>query len=94
MMKYTNGARGKLVALGLAVACALPVAAQTTTQSGGTSGAAGSTTPMMTTDRRDNDNNWGWLGLIGLAGLAGLMRKKDAHDMDRRTTATSTGAVR
>ena len=91
MMKHTNGARGKLVAFGLALACALPVAAQTTTQPGGTTGA-GQTTSTVTSDSRDNDNNWSCIGLIGLAGLAGLMRKKDTHDMDRRTTAT--GAVR
>ncbi|MFD3766041.1 WGxxGxxG family protein [Paenibacillus lactis] len=24
---------------------------------------------------RDNDTDWGWLGLIGLAGLAGLRRR-------------------
>ena len=26
---------------------------------------------------RDNDFDWGWLGLIGLAGLAGLARKRE-----------------
>ncbi|MGZ9031286.1 MAG: WGxxGxxG family protein [Burkholderiaceae bacterium] len=90
MIKRTNKYRGKLVALAMVAACALPVAAQTT-QPGSTTGAAGSRTSTMTTDR-DNDNNWGWIGLLGLAGLAGLMRKKDTHDVDHRTTAT--GAVR
>ena len=29
-----------------------------------------------TTVRREDDTNWGWLGLLGLAGLAGLMPRK------------------
>ena len=28
------------------------------------------------TVERDNDTDWGWLGLLGLLGLAGLMPKK------------------
>jgi MYXO-CTERM domain-containing protein len=27
---------------------------------------------------RDDDTDWGWLGLLGLAGLAGLIPKKRA----------------
>lgn len=27
-----------------------------------------------TTDTRERDHNFGWVGLLGLAGLAGLMR--------------------
>jgi MYXO-CTERM domain-containing protein len=37
---------------------------------------------------RDDDTNWGWLGLLGLAGLAGLIPKKRpavvVHDRDDR----------
>jgi MYXO-CTERM domain-containing protein len=32
---------------------------------------------------RDDDTDWGWLGLIGLLGLAGLLRRRDAPDRDR-----------
>jgi MYXO-CTERM domain-containing protein len=28
---------------------------------------------------RDDDRDWGWLGLFGLAGLAGLLRRRDTH---------------
>lgn len=38
-------------------------------------------TPVQTT--RDDDTDWGWLGLIGLLGLAGLLRRRDAPDRDR-----------
>ena len=34
-----------------------------------------------TADRREDDTDWGWLGLLGLAGLLGLMprKKKEVH---------------
>ncbi len=32
---------------------------------------------------RDNDTDWGWLGLLGLLGLCGLLPKKRAVDNDR-----------
>ena len=35
---------------------------------------------------RDNDTDWGWLGLLGLAGLLGL-RRRDVHREVPRTTA-------
>jgi MYXO-CTERM domain-containing protein len=36
---------------------------------------------VRTADRRDDDTDWGWLGLLGLAGLLGLMprKKKEVH---------------
>ena len=37
----------------------------------------------LRTVERDNDTDWGWLGLLGLLGLAGLMPKKHTHDRDR-----------
>jgi len=35
---------------------------------------------------RDDDTDWGWVGLLGLAGLLGLMPRKRAvvHDVDTR----------
>ncbi|MGI8670661.1 MAG: WGxxGxxG family protein [Aridibacter sp.] len=42
-------------------------------------------TEVQTVDR-DNDIDWGWLGLLGLAGLAGLLPKKRAVEVrDTRT---------
>lgn len=43
----------------------------------------GGTTTIRTSDDRDNDTDYGWIGLLGLLGLAGLMRKKpDVHRHD------------
>lgn len=36
---------------------------------------SGNTDTTMVTDR-DNDRNWGWLGLLGLVGLLGLKRSE------------------
>ncbi|HVF88166.1 MAG TPA: WGxxGxxG family protein, partial [Pyrinomonadaceae bacterium] len=49
---------------------AAPVAAQNNNASGTTNA---NTTRVVD---RDDDTDWGWLGLLGLAGLAGLMPKK------------------
>ena len=38
-------------------------------------------TPVQTA--RDDDRDWGWLGLIGLLGLAGLLRRRDTPERDR-----------
>ena len=57
------------------------------------------TTSQTTTadDRgvRNQDHNYGWIGLLGLLGLTGLMRKRDSHNRvdyaertdERRSTA-------
>jgi MYXO-CTERM domain-containing protein len=37
-------------------------------------------------DTRDDDTDWGWIGLLGLAGLLGLRRREPVH-RDTRTTA-------
>lgn len=45
---------------------------------------------------RDNDFDWGWLGLLGLLGLAGLIPKKrkvevqEFRDVNRPTSNTGT----
>ena len=55
----------------------LPASAQTDTQSSPTTEDRTSptidTTPFQET--RNDNNNWGWLGLLGLIGLANLFRK-------------------
>lgn len=56
---------------------ALPVSAQTDTQPSTTTEDKTSptfdTTPFQET--KNDNNNWGWLGLLGLIGLANLFRK-------------------
>ena len=48
------------------------------------------TNDNMNVDRDDNDN-WGWLGLLGLIGLAGLRRRDRVNDrVDVRTTSRTT----
>jgi MYXO-CTERM domain-containing protein len=45
---------------------------------------------------RDNDTDWGWLGLLGLLGLAGLIPKKrkvevqEFRDTNQPTSNTGT----
>jgi hypothetical protein len=67
------------------LAVAVPVAAQTNDN------ANRSPTGDVRDDRRevrvadrDDDKDWGWLGLLGLAGLLGLMpkKKREVHVRD------------
>lgn len=37
-------------------------------------------------DDRDDDMDWGWLGLLGLAGLLGLKRRDSDHHVDTTRT--------
>jgi MYXO-CTERM domain-containing protein len=66
--------RGGVLALALLVC---PLAISTFAQNANT--PAG--TPVQTV--RDDDTDWGWLGLLGLLGLAGLLRRRDAPERDR-----------
>ena len=83
-------ARNGVLAVALGLACALPVAAQTTT------GSTTTTTPSTASTARDNTaarsdddhRDWGWLGLLGLAGLLGLRRRDgNTQSVDRTRTA-------
>lgn len=49
-----------------------------------TNPTSGMTDTTTVTDRND-DFNWGWLGLLGLAGLLGLKRqdREKMHDQGR-----------
>lgn len=81
-----GGVRRHAWVLGLAVMCAMPVAAQTT-PSGTSTTTAG--IPSTTIRQVDDGMDWGWIGLLGLAGLAGLFRKNDRIDANRpMSTAT------
>ena len=55
-------------------------------QTGGT-GTGADTGTTYSDNTRDNDHDWGWIGLLGLAGLLGLKRREVTHDRDMRTAA-------
>ncbi|MCL1467600.1 WGxxGxxG family protein [Argonema galeatum] len=60
----------------------LPAAAQNNSNPNvDRSGPTVDTTPFQET--KDDNNNWGWLGLIGLVGLANLFRKEPERVVNR-----------
>lgn len=62
----------------------LPASAQSSTTGDSTTTT---TAPRQGVDNtnRDNDFDWGWLGLLGLAGLAGLAGRKRPDEVRYRT---------
>lgn len=50
--------------------------AQTNTNSNNTNARSGDRADNTRVVERDDDTDWGWLGLLGLLGLAGLIPKK------------------
>jgi MYXO-CTERM domain-containing protein len=86
-MELQKITRNGVFILGLALVTVFPVAAQPSN--------ANNTNRVETTTRtveRDNDTDWGWLGLLGLAGLAGLLPKKRHVEVrDNRTDQTRSG---
>lgn len=58
-------------------------------QNGNTSGTNANRTETRTVER-DNDFDWGWLGLLGLAGLAGLLPKKRTVEIHSNQTTSRT----
>ena len=58
-------------------------------QSGSTNGTGANRTETRTVER-DNDTDWGWLGLLGLLGLAGLIPKKRHVEVHENRTTNRT----
>lgn len=50
------------------------------------------TTPFQET--KNDNNNWGWLGLLGLIGLANLFRKPKTVAYDDASTVNRTTTTR
>lgn len=72
--------------LGLAVITVLPTSAQTNANNNNNNNRTDTTRVV----ERDDDTDWGWLGLLGLVGLAGLMPKKRTVEVQQyRDTGTN-----
>jgi hypothetical protein len=83
--------RAGVFTLGLAtLSLTMTASAQTTSNSN-----SPNTNPVQTTRvvERDNDTNWGWLGLLGLVGLAGLLKKPKQVVVDRTSDTTNRANV-
>ncbi len=90
-MKYEDLqkiARNCVLVVGLAVVTVLPAAAQSS-NANVRNDRNDNTTRVV---ERDNDFDWGWLGLLGLLGLSGLLPKKRQVEVqqfrDNRTDQT------
>ncbi len=83
--------------LGLAVITVLPTSAQTNGNNNTNRVDRNDRTDTTRVVERDNDTDWGWIGLLGLLGLAGLMPKKrqvevkEFRDTDTNRPASGTG---
>jgi hypothetical protein len=85
--KLSKIAGAGILSLSLAVMpLVLPVSAQTDTGSPQTNtesnGPTVDSTPLQET--KNDQNNFGWLGLLGLIGLANFFRNSDRSAVDRR----------
>jgi hypothetical protein len=66
--------------------------AQTTIDNGASTGTTTTTTTQDGT-YRDNNFDWGWLGLLGLIGLAGLAGKKRTEETTRYRDPNAVGST-
>lgn len=88
-------AAASAIAVSLAIVpSTLPASAQTNNTTIDRTGPTVDTTPFQET--RDDNNNWGWLGLLGLIGLANLFRKDEPktvyRDRDRDDVVSGPGS--
>lgn len=80
----------KFARIGALVLCLTVLAAVAAfAQSGNTNGTGANRIETRTVER-DNDFDWGWLGLLGLAGLAGLLPKKRHVEVHENRTTNRT----
>lgn len=84
-LSTTVKTRSTILVLMLGLAHALPASAQSRTDTDDT--VAANTDTVSRTIVRDDNFEWGWVGLLGLIGLAGLRRRHDAYDSDTRSTS-------
>jgi hypothetical protein len=85
----------RLCSLAFAVSMlgAFPAMAQTTGGAATAPTTAGDpAVSTQRTDDREDDKDWGWVGLLGLAGLLGLRRREHVHHVDTTPAARTTGA--
>lgn len=84
--------RNSALVLGLAVASVSPAIGQPNNTNNRNDNTTTTTTRVV---ERDDDTDWGWVGLLGLLGLAGLLPKKRQVEVqqfrDSRTDQTGTG---
>ena len=68
----------KYLRIGFLAVCllALPLSWSASAQTGSDPNRTTTSTPVRVVDTRDDDTDWGWLGLLGLAGLAGLLGRR------------------
>lgn len=83
--KIVGGAGVFTLALAAATQFTATASAQTNAN-GNYSVAPAQTTRVV---ERDDDTDFGWLGLLGLAGLAGLLRKPKQVVVDRPVETTN-----
>lgn len=80
------------IALSIALPFTAPASAQNSTDNG-TATPSTTTTDTTTYGERDNDFDWGWLGLLGLAGLAGLAGRKRHEEPTRYRDPNTVGST-
>ena len=80
----------KFARVGVLVFCLTVVAAVSVFAQGGNTNGTNTNRTETRTVERDDDFDWGWLGLLGLAGLAGLLPKKRTVEIHSNQTTNRT----
>lgn len=80
----------KFARVGALVLCLTVLAAVSVFAQNGNTNGTGVTRTETRTVERDDDFDWGWLGLLGLAGLLGLLPKKRTVEVHENRTTNRT----
>jgi hypothetical protein len=88
IMKHFNIV--KFARVGVLVLCLGFLAAVSVFAQGSNTNGTNANRTETRTVERDNDFDWGWLGLLGLAGLAGLLPKKRTVEVHSNQTTNRT----